>query len=125
MQTLQSVRIDKWLWAIRLFKTRSLAMAACRGGHVKIAGHPVKPAREVHINDIIEARTGEIIRTVKVLALLEQRVGAQLVKDYAEDLTPESEYAKRKEPVLEPLFHRPKGAGRPTKKDRRALEKLF
>jgi ribosome-associated heat shock protein Hsp15 len=125
MDANQSVRIDKWLWAVRLFKTRSLAMAACRGGHVRVGGHPVKPAREVRINDVIEAKTGDITRTVKVLGLLQQRVGAQAVKEHAEDLTPASEYEKRKELVLEPMFYRPKGTGRPTKKDRRSMEKLF
>lgn len=122
---LEAVRIDKWLWAVRLYKTRALAMAACRGGHVKVAGHPVKPSREVRVNDLIEAKTGEINRTVKVLGIIERRVGASAVKEFAEDLTPASEYEKRREPVLEPMFFRPKGTGRPTKKERRSLDKLM
>src|SRR4051794_32617451 len=104
MDATQSVRIDKWLWAVRLYKTRSLAMAACRNGQVRIGGQPVKPAREVKLNDIIEAKTGDITRTVKVIALLERRVSAQVAKEHAEDLTPASEYEKRKELVLEPMF---------------------
>jgi|SRR5581483_7304664 ribosome-associated heat shock protein Hsp15 len=120
-----AVRIDKWLWAIRLFKTRTLAAAACRGGHVTIASQPVKPSREVKLNDLIIAKTGEITRTVKVLALLERRVAAREVPKYAEDLTPASEYEKPRERILPPLFTRPKGAGRPTKKDRRQIDKLF
>ncbi len=119
-----SVRIDKWLWAVRLYKTRTVAAEACRNGRVTIAGHPVKPSREVKINDLILAQTGDITRTTKVLGLLERRVGAAAVKEYAEDLTPASEYQKAREPVLQPLFFRPKGAGRPTKKDRRAMGKL-
>ncbi|MDB6121216.1 MAG: RNA-binding protein [Pedosphaera sp.] len=125
MDAPQTVRIDKWLWSARIFKTRSLATAACRAGHVVIASQPVKPSREVKINEIIIAKTGEITRTVKVLALLDKRVGAQVVKNFAEDLTPASEYQKKKESVLEPIFFRPKGSGRPTKKDRRDLEKFF
>jgi len=120
-----SVRIDKWLWAVRLYKTRSLATNACRLGRVTIAAQPVKPSRDVRINEVIVAQTGEITRTVKVIALLEQRVGAQLVPQYAEDLTPASEYSKPREPYLQPLFHRPKGLGRPTKKERRQIDKLF
>jgi ribosome-associated heat shock protein Hsp15 len=125
MDAPQKVRIDKWLWSVRLYKTRSLATEACRGGHVSIAGQPVKPSREVKINEIITAKTGDITHTVKVLALLDKRVGAQVAKSFAEDLTPASEYQKQREKVLEPMFFRPKGTGRPTKKDRRALEKLF
>src|ERR1700720_3999382 len=97
MNTPASVRIDKWLWAIRLFKTRSLATEACRHGRVSVGGQPVKPSRDVKSGDLIVAKTGELTRTVKVLALLEHRVGAQAVKEYAEDLTPASEYEKPRE----------------------------
>src|SRR5437879_1222226 len=107
-----SVRIDKWLWAVRIFKTRSLATEACRLGRVTIGGQPVKPSRNVRINDLILTRTGDITRTLKVLALLEQRVGASVAKEYAEDLTPASEYEKPREKILQPLFHWPKGLGR-------------
>src|SRR5437899_7896600 len=120
-----SVRIDKWLWAIRLFKTRGLATEACRHGRVTVGGHTVKPSRDVKIDDFIVAKTGEITRTVKVLALLEHRVGAQVVREFAEDLTPASEYEKPRERFLQPLFSRPKGSGRPTKKDRRKMDKMF
>lgn len=119
-----TVRIDKWLWAVRIYKTRSLATDACRSGRVTIAGQSVKPSRDVRINDLIEARTGDITRTIKVMGLLEQRVGTQAAKQFAEDLTPASEYEKPKQRALQPLFHRPKGMGRPTKKDRRDLSKF-
>jgi ribosome-associated heat shock protein Hsp15 len=119
------MRIDKWLWAVRLFKTRTLAATACRQGRVTIASQPVKPSRDVKLNDLIVARTGEITRTVRVLALIDHRIGASLVPQYAEDLTPPAEYEKPRDRILPPLFRRPKGAGRPTKRDRRQLDKLF
>lgn len=120
-----TVRVDKWLWAVRIYKTRTLAADACRNGRVTIGGVPVKPSREVKINDLILAQNADITRTIKVLALLDHRVGAPAVKDFAEDLTPIAEYQKLKEPCLKPLFYRPKGAGRPTKKDRRAITKFL
>lgn len=120
-----SARIDKWLWAVRVFKTRSQAMQACKKGQVEILKLPVKPSREVRANDIIQARLGDLTRTLKVLAPLEQRVGAALVPQFAEDLTPASEYEKPRQPILQPLFARPKGMGRPTKKDRRQIEQFF
>jgi ribosome-associated heat shock protein Hsp15 len=117
--------MDKWLWAVRLYKTRGQAADACRSGHVRISGQLVKPSRFVRPGDTITAVTGEITKTVKVLAALETRVGAKLVKDYAEDLTPPAEYAKPREKTFAPFGLRPKGAGRPTKKDRRRIEGLF
>lgn len=117
------VRIDKWLWAVRVYKTRSMAAAACRAGRVIIAGHAVKASREARINDIVQAKTGDITRTLKVLGLLEQRVGAAVAGKFMEDLTPSSELERRKE-TLRPLFPRAKGAGRPTKKDRRAMGEI-
>ena len=118
------VRIDKWLWAVRIFKSRSIATAACSAGKVRIGGEPLKPSRSVRVGDVITAATGEITRTVRVLALLERRVGAKLVPEYMQDLTPQSEYEKPREPNFRPLMLRPKGAGRPTKKDRRKLDEL-
>ena len=119
-----SVRIDKWLWAVRIFKTRSLAIAACDAGHVKINGLRIKPARALRVGEEVSVQAGEVQRTLKVVGLLERRVGTAAVKAFVEDLTPPAEYEKAKEPRLEPLFHRPKGAGRPTKRDRRLLEQL-
>lgn len=122
MNAPESIRIDKWLWAVRIYKTRSLATTACRDGRVTIGGQPVKPSRDARINDLILAKNGDITRTLKVLALLEQRVGAPAVKQFAEDLTPASEFEKKREPILRPFFFRPKGTGRPTKKDRRKMD---
>ncbi len=125
MEPVTSVRTDKWLWATRIYKTRAIAAAACDAGHVKIQGQPIKPARPVHVGETITAVTGEITRTIKVLALLERRVGAKLVPTYLEDLTPPAEYAKPRLPNFQPVALRPKGAGRPTKKDRRQMENLW
>lgn len=125
MEPVTSVRTDKWLWATRIYKTRSLAAAACDAGHVKIQGQPIKAARPVHIGETITALTGEITRTVKVVALLDQRVGAKLVPTYLEDLTPPSEYTKPRLPYFQPVALRPKGTGRPTKKERRQMEHLW
>lgn len=119
-----AVRIDKWLWSVRIYKTRSLAASACRTGEVTIGGQPVKPSREVRINDVVMAKTGVVLRTIKVLGLIERRVSAPIAKEYAQDLTPASEYAKRTDPVLEPMFFRPRGSGRPTKRDRRAMGRV-
>lgn len=120
----EAPRLDKWLWAVRLYKTRSLAIAACQAGHVKIDEKRVKPSRPVRLGEVIEARTGDIVRRYRVLAFLERRVGAKVVPEFAEDLTPPEELANRCEPRLEPLFHRPKGTGRPTKRDRRLLDQV-
>jgi ribosome-associated heat shock protein Hsp15 len=120
---ISGVRIDKWLWAVRLYRTRTLATEACRAGHVKIDGENVKPSRSVRLGEVITARTGELKRTVKVARLLEQRVGARLVSNYLEDQTPAAEYLRVLEQRTD-VPHRPKGAGRPTKKQRRDLEKL-
>lgn len=118
------VRIDKWLWAVRLFKTRSLAAQACAAGHVHVNGQRVKPARSVHPGEQIEALVGEVRRTVRVRELLDRRVGASLVPQYLEDLTPAAERERARTPHLEPLFHRPKGTGRPTKRERRLLDRV-
>jgi len=118
------VRLDKWLWAVRLFKTRTSAAEACRAGHVKIGGQNVKPAHSVKNGQVIIAQLGEITRTVKVIGPLEQRVGAKLVSQYLEDHTPASEYEKLRAPEEQPLVVRAKGLGRPTKKERRMLHLL-
>src|SRR5262249_37643956 len=90
-------RLDKWLWAVRIFRSRTLATEACASGHVQINGQRAKPGRSVHVGEIILATNGGLTRTVKVLALLDRRVGAKLVPQYLEDLTPASEYAKQRE----------------------------
>jgi ribosome-associated heat shock protein Hsp15 len=115
-------RIDKWLWAVRLFKTRSLAAAACKDGKVLVGGQRVKPAREVHPGEIISAKAHGVQRTVKALAVSPGRVSAKLVPEFLEDLTPAAEYEKAREAALAPQFQWSKGQGRPTKKNRRLWE---
>lgn len=118
------VRIDKWLWAVRIFKTRSLATDACRNGKVSINGQLVKASREVKPEDEISIRQQQMTKTVKVSALLEKRVSAKLVAQFMEDLTPASEYEKVETIRAFSFIYRPKGQGRPTKKDRRDIEKF-
>jgi ribosome-associated heat shock protein Hsp15 len=119
------VRIDKWLWAVRIYKTRSLATDACRGGKVIISEVEVKPSREVKTGDIITVKTGPIKKTLKVLDLLENRVSAKLVAQFMEDLTPAEEYKKLEMTRDSRFVSRDRGAGRPTKRERRDIDKSF
>jgi ribosome-associated heat shock protein Hsp15 len=118
-------RIDKYLWAIRAFKTRSDATEACKGGRVKVANANAKPSRAVSAGDVIQVRKGAVTFTYKVLRPLDNRVGAKLVPDYAENLTPESEMQKLRAPVETFFVTRDRGAGRPTKRDRREIEHMW
>ena len=122
---MDSIRLDKYLWAIRVFKTRSDATDACNGNKVKIAGVNAKPSKAVKAGDVLEIRKGPALFSYRVLKVTESRMGAQLVPDYLEDLTPESEQAKFHAPRETIVLHRDKGAGRPTKKDRRELDHLM
>ena len=122
MQT--GVRVDKWLWAVRLFKTRSQAAEACRGNKIKIDDVSVKPSREIHAGDILEVHVQGIKKRVKVLQPVKNRVSAKLVPELMEDLTPAEELEKLE--MIRQLNYekRDRGAGRPTKKERRIIEKL-
>lgn len=120
-----SVRIDKYLWAIRVYKTRSDATDACNGNKVKLNGVNAKPSKAVKAGDTIEVHKGPAAFTYKVLQLSENRMGAALVPGYAENLTPESELAKLHAPVETIVLKRDRGTGRPTKKDRRQLDELM
>jgi ribosome-associated heat shock protein Hsp15 len=119
-----SVRLDKWLWAVRIFKTRTLAADACRLGRVTIDGQPVKPSREVKINDIVVIVSDEISRRYKVLQPLRNRIAASKVPEFAENQTPPAPPQPRPQFVAGPYGIRPKGSGRPTKKDRRRIVKF-
>lgn len=119
------VRIDKYLWAIRAFKTRSEATDACNGGKVKLNEAPVKPAKAVRVGDVISVRRGAVQFTYRVVQPLEKRVGAALVPQYAENLTPQEELDKMRAPVETFFVVRDRGTGRPTKKDRRTMEALW
>jgi ribosome-associated heat shock protein Hsp15 len=121
----QPVRIDKWLWAVRVFKTRSMATDACRSGKVLIDGREVKPSREIKINDTIAVKINpHFTRTLVVLQSLTNRVGAKLVSEFASDITPPEEYEKLKFYNELNGEKRDRGIGRPTKKERRMIDKL-
>lgn len=115
------IRIDKWLWSVRLFKTRSLATEACRSGRVKMNGVAVKASHEVEVGEIYEMVIEQLHKKVQVKELLGNRVGAKLVENYMTDLTPQEEY-ERIQMVRQYGFEtRDRGAGRPTKRDRREI----
>lgn len=120
-----ATRIDKYLWAIRAFKTRSDATDACKGGKVKVGGVNAKPSKEVKPGDVIQVKKGTVTYSYKVLQPLEHRVGAKLVPEYALNLTPEAELEKLRAPVETFFITRDRGAGRPTKKDRREIEEAW
>ena len=118
---MDDIRIDKWLWAVRLFKTRSIATDACRAGRVKMNGVAVKASHEVMVGEVYEMVIEQLHRKVQVKALLGNRVGAKLVENYMTDLTPQEEY-ERIQMVRQYGFEtRDRGAGSPTKRDRREI----
>ena len=118
------IRIDKWLWAVRIFKTRSLASDACRSGKVKILDHAVKPSRDIRTGEVVSVSLAPITKTVKVIAPIGNRVSAKLVPGFMEDLTPEAEYDKLKRLNDKNFEFRERGTGRPTKRERREIEFL-
>jgi ribosome-associated heat shock protein Hsp15 len=120
-----STRIDKFLWSIRVFKTRADATEACKGGKVTVNGQDAKPSKEVKGGDVISVRKGAIHYTYKVLLPIEKRQGAKEVEKYAQNLTPESEMKKMNAPVETFFVKRDRGAGRPTKKERREMDGLY
>ena len=117
------VRIDKWLWMVRLFKTRSMATDACNAGKVKMNGINVKPSKMVKSEECFHVRIGQLEKVVQVLDTPKSRVGAALVPQYYTDLTPSEEYERVKQ--LRTKFEfRDHGVGRPTKRDRRQIDYL-
>ena len=118
------VRIDKFLWSVRLFKTRSLASDACRKGKIIINSIQVKPSRIITKDDIIQVKKPPVIFTFRIIEPIENRVSAKLVELFAEDLTTEEEKAKLDIRQQGVTGYRDKGSGRPTKKERRLIEKL-
>ncbi|MDE6330000.1 MAG: RNA-binding S4 domain-containing protein [Muribaculaceae bacterium] len=115
------VRIDKWLWAMRVFKTRSIATDAVKKGRVSIGGQTVKPSRGIKPGDIIDVKKPPITYTFRVLQLTENRLGAKLVENYLENLTPQSQYDLLEMTRISGFVDRRKGLGRPTKRDSRDL----
>ena len=121
---MEEVRVDKWLWAVRIFKTRSIATDACKKGRVSIAGASVKPSRLVQRGEVISVRKPPIEYSFRVLDLLGHRVGAKLVPQYMENVTPASQYEILELQRISGFVDRAKGLGRPTKKDRRDLDQF-
>ncbi len=116
------MRIDKYLWHTRYFKTRSIATDACKKGHVKVNDNPVKPSREVHPTDKIIVRKNQINYELTVLDLPDRRVGAKLVDIYRKDTTPKEAFKQDEMLKFAKDYYRKKGTGRPTKKDRREID---
>ena len=116
------MRIDKYLWCVRYFKTRSMATQACKKGSVKIDKTSVKPARDVYTGDVIEIRKEQIHYTLQVLDLPTSRIGAKLVDQYRKDTTPKEAFSNKELLKYAKDYYRKKGTGRPSKKDRRDLE---
>ena len=121
----EDVRVDKWLWAVRIYKTRSQATEACRKGHVSIGNLPVKPSRSVHIDEVVKVRKSPVQRSFKILALAEKRMSAKLTAGYLEDVTPPEELEIQEMQKNMRWITRDPGTGRPTKKDRRELDDFF
>ena len=118
-------RVDKWLWAVRVFKTRSLAADACKKGRVLMQGVAVKPSRELKVGDVLQVRRNPIIYTFKVVALTQNRVGAKLVPQFMENVTAPDQLELLEVLKLDQSNRRAKGLGRPTKKERRDLDDFF
>lgn len=114
------MRVDSWSWAVRLYKTRSAASAACKAGHIRVNGDRAKPAQPVHIGDEVRARVGDVDRVLIARRLIVKRVGASVAAECFEDLTPPPP-PKTEAPSA---VVRERGAGRPTKRDRRILDQL-
>lgn len=126
-EKLQALRLDKWLWAVRLYKTRTLATEACKQGSIKVKNKPAKPSREIKVGDTITIKIGPLLKKVQVEGLSARRLSAPLASDLITDLTSPEEYEKAKEQKYSiPLStKKSKGTGRPTKKQRRALDEFL
>ena len=120
-----SGRLDKWLWAVRVFKTRALATDACRAGSVTVNELPAKPGRDVRAGELVAVRQGLFTRTLRVVGVPRSRVGAKLLAEYCADLTPPEEFEKLRERSVQQVLAREKGSGRPTKRDRRLMDRVF
>lgn len=117
-------RIDKWLWAARIFKTRTIAAAACKKGQITLRGAQLKPSRIIKVGNVIEVRKPPITYSFKVLQAIERRVGARLIPEILEDVTPPQQYELLEMSKISGFVNRAKGTGRPTKKDRRSLDEF-
>ena len=119
---MNEARIDKWLWAARIFKTRSIAADACKNGRITINGALAKPSRTVKVGDQVGVKKSPITYTFRVLQAIEKRVGAKLLPEVFENITPPEQYELLEMNRISGFIDRARGTGRPTKKDRRALD---
>jgi len=119
-----TTRIDKWLWAVRIFKTRTMTTEACSGGKVKIDGETIKASRKIQPGDIVQVRKGMVKYLFKIRKVAEKRMSAKLVHNFVEDMTPNEELTKLKAAKHQPIPYREKGKGRPTKRERRIMDEL-
>lgn len=118
------VRVDKWLWAVRVFKTRSIATEACKKGRVMLGDTPVKPSRTLKPGDVVNVRKPPVTYSFRVLALTQNRLGAKLVPEYMENVTPQSELHLLDMVKISGFVDRRKGLGRPTKREGRELSRF-
>ena len=121
---MEEVRVDKWLWAVRVFKTRSIATEACKKSRVSIGGVTIKPSRTIRVGEVITVRKPPIEYSFRVLQLLASRVGAKRVAEFMENVTPQAQYELLELQRVSGFVDRAKGLGRPTKKDRRDLDQF-
>jgi ribosome-associated heat shock protein Hsp15 len=119
---MSEVRIDKWMWATRIFKTRTIASNACKKNRISVGGVNVKPSRMVKVGDVISVRKPPVTYSFRVLDVTEKRMGAKLVPQYLENVTSPEQYELLEMNKISGFVNRAKGLGRPTKKDRRELE---
>ena len=122
---MNEARIDKWLWAARIFKTRSIAVDAIKNGRVTIQGVNVKPSRMVKEGEVVSVRKPPITYSFKILKTIEQRVGAKLLPEIYENVTPPDQYELLEMNRISGFVDRQRGTGRPTKKERRALDEFL
>ncbi len=121
---MNEVRVDKWLWAVRIFKTRTIAADACKKGRVMVGGVSVKPSRTVRVDDVVQVKKPPVTFSFRVLALADKRMGAKFVPDFMENVTPPEEYEVLELNKISGFVDRQRGTGRPTKKERRDLEQF-
>jgi ribosome-associated heat shock protein Hsp15 len=120
----EKLRIDKYLWAIRAFKTRTLASDACKAGRVKLDSNNIKPSHEVKIGEVYQVSKGPDRKVIRVIGLLENRVDAKTAVNFYEDITPVEQTLAFKSMFHAPILKRDRGTGRPTKRDRREIDDL-
>ena len=125
MNQLDQIRIDKWLFAVRLFKTRGQATGACRRGKIKLNESQAKAAKSIKLGDIINIRQSPMIRSLEVIGLTERRIGAKLVENFAKDITPKEEWDKFYKSKSNRTENQNKSQGRPSKKERRLIDQFM